>query len=111
MSVAVASFAVFAASQVGTPGPANMALLATGARYGLRAALPFVLGVVSSSMLLVFPVALVSPRSDFTEGRGTGKRASAHVKCPKCGVSNAVESDVRPLRLECSGCESTLRLE
>lgn len=32
MSVAIASFAVFAASQVGTPGPANMTLLTTGAR-------------------------------------------------------------------------------
>jgi len=37
MSVAVTSFAIFAVSQVGTPGPANMALLATGARYGLGA--------------------------------------------------------------------------
>ena len=45
MSVAALSFAVFAASQVGTPGPANMALLATGARIGYRPALPFVAGV------------------------------------------------------------------
>ena len=36
---------IFFASQVGTPGPANMALLATGARFGLRRALPFVAGV------------------------------------------------------------------
>ena len=81
------------------------------ALYVLGLDMPFVLGVVSSSMLLVFPVALVSPRSDFSERREGGKQASAHVKCPKCGVSNAVESDVRPLRVECSGCESTLRLE
>ncbi len=56
MSVAVASFAVFAASQVGTPGPANMALLATGARFGFRAALPFVAGVVISKQLVIWPV-------------------------------------------------------
>ena len=56
MSVAVASFAVFAASQVGTPGPANMALLATGARYGLRAALPFVLGVALGKQLIIWPI-------------------------------------------------------
>ena len=31
MSVAVSALAVFAASQIATPGPANMALLATGA--------------------------------------------------------------------------------
>lgn len=56
MSVAAASFAVFAASQVGTPGPANMALLATGARYGFRAALPFVAGVAMGKQLVIWPV-------------------------------------------------------
>lgn len=56
MSVAVVSFAVFAVSQVGTPGPANMALLATGARYGFRAALPFVAGVALGKQLIIWPV-------------------------------------------------------
>ncbi|MDW3221611.1 MAG: LysE family translocator [Paracoccaceae bacterium] len=56
MSVAIASFAVFAASQVGTPGPANMALMATGARYGFRAALPFVAGVALGKQLVIWPV-------------------------------------------------------
>ncbi|MEL6466251.1 MAG: LysE family translocator [Pseudomonadota bacterium] len=56
MSVAAASFAVFAASQVGTPGPANMALLATGARYGFRAALPFVVGVALGKQFVIWPV-------------------------------------------------------
>ncbi|MEM6373760.1 MAG: LysE family translocator [Pseudomonadota bacterium] len=56
MSVAAASFAVFAASQVGTPGPANMALLATGARFGFRAALPFVAGVALGKQLVIWPV-------------------------------------------------------
>ena len=53
MGVAAASFLVFAASQVGTPGPANMALLATGARYGFRAALPFVAGVALGKQLVL----------------------------------------------------------
>lgn len=56
MSVAIASFAVFAASQVGTPGPANMALMATGARFGFRAALPFVAGVALGKQLVIWPV-------------------------------------------------------
>ena len=50
------------------------------ALYVLGLDMPFVLGVVSSSMLLVFPVAQVSPRSNFSEGRERGKRASAQVK-------------------------------
>ena len=58
MSVASASFLVFAASQVGTPGPANMALMATGARYGLRAAWPFVVGVALGKQLIIWPMGL-----------------------------------------------------
>lgn len=56
MSVAIGTFAVFAASQVGTPGPANMALMATGARYGFRAALPFVAGVALGKQLIIWPI-------------------------------------------------------
>ena len=56
MSVAVATFALFAASQVGTPGPANMAMLATGARYGFRAALPFMFGVLFGKQLIIWPI-------------------------------------------------------
>jgi threonine/homoserine/homoserine lactone efflux protein len=55
MAVA-ASFVVFAAAQVGTPGPANMALMATGARFGLRAALPFVAGVALGKQLIIWPI-------------------------------------------------------
>ncbi len=56
MSVALASLAVFAASQIGTPGPANMALMATGARFGFRGALPFVAGVALGKQLVIWPV-------------------------------------------------------
>ena len=56
MSVAILPFAAFAASQVGTPGPANMALMATGAAHGLRAALPFVAGVALGKQLVIWPV-------------------------------------------------------
>jgi len=56
MSVAVGSFLIFAASQVGTPGPANMALMATGAGFGLRSALPFVAGVVLGKQLIIWPI-------------------------------------------------------
>lgn len=58
MSVAVLPFIAFAASQVGTPGPANMVLLATGARFGLRRALPFVAGVALGKQLIIWPLGL-----------------------------------------------------
>jgi len=56
MAVATGSFLIFAASQVGTPGPANMVLLSTGARYGLRRALPFVAGVTLGKQLIIWPM-------------------------------------------------------
>ena len=56
MSVAVLPFAAFAASQVGTPGPANLALMAAGAAYGLRPALPFVAGVALGKQFVIWPV-------------------------------------------------------
>ncbi len=56
MSVAIGTFLIFAASQVGTPGPANMALMATGARFGFKAALPFVAGVALGKQLIIWPI-------------------------------------------------------
>ncbi|NKB29714.1 MAG: GNAT family N-acetyltransferase [Rhodobacteraceae bacterium] len=56
MPVATASFLVFAASQVGTPGPANMALLASGAKFGLRRSLPFIAGVILGKQLIIWPL-------------------------------------------------------
>lgn len=56
MSIALLPLIIFVAAQVGTPGPANMALLATGARFGLRGALPFVAGVVMGKQLIIWPI-------------------------------------------------------
>ncbi len=58
MSIALAQLSIFIVSQVGTPGPANMALMATGARYGFKAALPFICGVTLGKQLLVWPLGL-----------------------------------------------------
>ena len=56
MAVSLGAFAAFAASQIATPGPANMAMLSTGAAYGFRAALPFVAGVVLGKQLIIWPI-------------------------------------------------------
>lgn len=56
MGVAIGTFLLFAASQVGTPGPANMALMATGARFGFARALPFVAGVALGKQLIIWPL-------------------------------------------------------
>ena len=52
----ILSFTLFALSQVGTPGPANMVLLSTGAKYGLKKAIPFVLGVIFGKQLIIWPI-------------------------------------------------------
>ncbi|MGR3436481.1 MAG: LysE family translocator [Shimia sp.] len=56
MTLALTPMVLFAASQVGTPGPANVVLMATGARHGLRGAWPFVAGVVLGKQLIVWPI-------------------------------------------------------
>ena len=58
MTSVILSFALFALSQVGTPGPANMVLLSTGAKYGLKRALPFVFGVIVGKQLIIWPIGI-----------------------------------------------------
>ncbi|MAH98009.1 MAG: hypothetical protein CMA12_01490 [Euryarchaeota archaeon] len=78
--------------------------------YWLGLPMPIVLGVVGSSILLVFPAAIISPTKSSEDRVNTGM-ALGRVKCPSCGKKNTVESDVRPLRIDCYGCGSTLRIE
>ena len=47
---------LFVASQVGTPGPANISLMAHSARFGVRASLPFFFGVVLGKQLIIWPI-------------------------------------------------------
>ncbi|MEL6957722.1 MAG: LysE family translocator [Pseudomonadota bacterium] len=49
---------LFSGAQVATPGPANMVMLATGARFGLRRALPFVAGVALGKQFIIWPLGL-----------------------------------------------------
>ena len=78
--------------------------------YWFGLPMPIVLGVVGSSVLLVFPAAVISPVIEDGDSQRNAKRGG-RVKCPSCGKRNAVESDIRPLRIECGGCSSTLRIE
>lgn len=54
----VLAFILFAVSQVGTPGPANMALLATAARFGVARIIPFTLGVILGKQFIIWPLGL-----------------------------------------------------
>lgn len=51
-------FLAFAASMVGTPGPANMVVMASGARFGAKASLPFLSGVIFGKQLIIWPLGL-----------------------------------------------------
>jgi len=78
--------------------------------YWMGLPLQIVLGIVSTSVLLVFPISLVSPTSKTIE-KITNNVGGPYVKCPSCGISNQVQSTVRPLRIPCSECNSILRIE
>ena len=76
--------------------------------YFLGLPMQMVLGVVACSLLLVLPISLLSPKLRSDEGRGPNY---PRISCPSCGMSVAVESDVRPIRISCSGCDSVIRIE
>ena len=75
--------------------------------YFLGLPMQMVLGVVTSSVLLVVPISLLSPKT----GGGSGISNAPRVKCPSCGAIVMVESEVRPLRITCQGCDSVIRIE
>lgn len=52
------AFLLFAAAMVASPGPANMVLVAAGARFGLLASLPFIAGVALGKQLVIWPIGL-----------------------------------------------------
>ncbi|MBC64917.1 MAG: hypothetical protein CMB15_04740 [Euryarchaeota archaeon] len=76
--------------------------------YVLGMPMQIVLAIVASSILLVFPISLVSPKSNRERNR---RSKTPKIECPACGTSNPVESNVRPLRIQCIGCDVMLRIE
>ena len=52
--LSLSHFLLFAFSQIATPGPANMIMLATGAKYGFRNAIPFVFGVIVGKQIIIW---------------------------------------------------------
>ncbi len=58
MGIEFVSFVLFASAMVGTPGPANMVILAASASFGFRQALPFIVGVITGMQFVIWPMGL-----------------------------------------------------
>lgn len=58
MGIEFVSFVLFASAMVGTPGPANMVILAASAQFGFNRALPFIAGVVVGMQFVIWPMGL-----------------------------------------------------
>lgn len=58
MPIELIGFLFFAVAMIGTPGPANMVIMAAGARFGARASLPFLAGVILGKQLIIWPLGL-----------------------------------------------------
>ncbi|MEX1034449.1 MAG: LysE family translocator [Sneathiella sp.] len=54
----MALIALFAISMVGSPGPVNMLLMASGANFGYRRSFPFLIGSISGFLLVCIATAL-----------------------------------------------------
>ena len=52
------SLLLFAVSMVATPGPANMILLSAGSQFGFKKSVPFVLGIILSKQIIIWPIGL-----------------------------------------------------
>jgi threonine/homoserine/homoserine lactone efflux protein len=46
----------FAVAVIGTPGPANLVLMAAGARFGFRRTLPLIAGVILGKQFIIWPL-------------------------------------------------------
>ncbi|MEE2759237.1 MAG: hypothetical protein VYA86_04585 [Candidatus Thermoplasmatota archaeon] len=80
----------------------------------------FVMGIGVACMVMMLPLALISPRrvdwamsgdslsDDYEEALN---RKIPTVDCPACGTSNPVETTTRPVRIPCGGCGRNLRIE
>jgi len=75
----VIAFLVFAAAMVGTPGPANMVALSAGARFGLKACVGLILGLITGKVILniAMGMGLVAMIRDYPLAFMTAKWASA----------------------------------
>ena len=58
MPVELFGMALFASSMIGTPGPANMVVMASGARFGFRASIPFLSGTILGKQFIIWPIGL-----------------------------------------------------
>ena len=52
------SLVLFLVSMVGSPGPANMIMLASGLKFGFKRSMPFVFGVIISKQFIIWPISL-----------------------------------------------------
>lgn len=56
MPLDLIAFIPFAAAMIGTPGPANIVLMAAGARFGARRTLPLMCGVILGKQFIIWPL-------------------------------------------------------
>ena len=56
MNIDLSSLFVFAVVLVSGPGPANMLLLTAGAKFGAKKCAPFIIGVILSKQIIIWPI-------------------------------------------------------
>ena len=58
MPIDLLGMILFAGAMIGTPGPANMVVMASGARFGFRDSIPFLGGVILGKQFIIWPLGL-----------------------------------------------------
>lgn len=73
----------------------------------------YILGSSSGIVLIWWATAVISPRTGASEGSNKPQIVVENfptIACPQCQTSNPVTSDLRPIRIQCTGCDRIIKI-
>ncbi|MGB1488489.1 MAG: hypothetical protein ACPG83_07835, partial [Candidatus Poseidoniaceae archaeon] len=74
----------------------------------------YILGLSSGVVFIWWATAIISPKTGAANGPATAPQIIVEnfptIACPQCQTSNPVTSDLRPIRIQCVGCERVIKI-
>jgi len=74
----------------------------------------YILGLSSGVVFIWWATAIISPKTGVANSPATAPQIIVEnfptIACPQCQTSNPVTSDLRPIRIQCVGCERVIKI-
>ena len=74
----------------------------------------YILGSSGGIVLIWWATAVISPRTGPSGGSNAKPQIVVEnfptIACPQCQTSNPVTSDLRPIRIQCTGCDRIIKI-